>query len=113
MTTRQNRSRLTVLAAALSLLLLAGCGATDPFVYDPRAFDRGAPGFGQEPEDITAVAFCFSPIRTALEEVAAMAEERCAQFGREARYSGGSYHHCPLLTPRRAVFDCVRPGDDG
>ncbi|TVR81802.1 MAG: hypothetical protein EA405_08040 [Rhodospirillales bacterium] len=110
-TSRQNRSSALVPAAALSLLLLTACGATEPFIDDPRAFDRTAPGFGQEPEDITEVAFCFSSTRTALDDIVTMAEARCAEFGREARYTGGNYHQCPLLTPRRAEFDCVRPDE--
>lgn len=110
-TAGQKCSSALVPAAAVSLLLLAACGATEPFIDDPHAFDRAAPEFGQEPEDITEVAFCFSPTRTTLDDVVAMAEARCAEFGREARYTGGNYHQCPLLTPRQAEFDCVRPGE--
>ncbi len=99
---------LRALAFAL-LLVIVGCGVTDPFLYTEREFDRSVAGFGREPEDISEVAICFTRLATSDATVRQMAEERCAQFGKSARYRKTGWGDCPLATPTRAVFDCVSP----
>jgi hypothetical protein len=96
---------------ALAILLMtAGCGVTDPFLYTEREFDRSAAGFGVEPADIAEVAICYSRLATSDVTVRQMAEERCGQFGKTARYRKVGWGDCPLATPTRAVFDCIAPG---
>lgn len=87
--------------------VLTGCGITDPYLYTPREFDRARPGFGVEPEDISEVAICYSRLVTSAETVRQMAEERCGQFGKTARYRKVGFGDCPLATPARAVYDCL------
>ncbi len=96
------------LAFGLVALLAAGCGAVDPYVYTEREFDRSAPGFGREPEDLTEVTVCYSRLATAPATVRALAEDRCGAFDRLARFREHGYGDCALLTPVAAHFDCVR-----
>lgn len=102
---------LAVSAIAASAVALAGCGATDPYIYDPLEFDRTVPGYGTEPADIAEVSICYMGMVTSFDEVVGLAEARCRQFGKEAVFRDNGYWHCPASTPKTARFECVGPGD--
>jgi hypothetical protein len=89
-------------------LAAAGCGETDPYLHKPGEFNRNLPTFNQEPTDLTEVTVCYSSLASSTEGVAAVAAERCRQFGRSARLRSYGYTDCPLLTPVAAHFDCVK-----
>jgi hypothetical protein len=92
----------------LLALAAAGCAETGPFLYKPGEFDRNSPTYNREPADLTEVAVCYGSLTATAEAVAAIAEERCRQFGRSARLRSHGYTDCPLLTPVTAHFDCVK-----
>ena len=89
-------------------LALAGCSAT-PFVYKANEFDRSAPNFAGEPDDIAAVTVCYSNVATTPEDVLGIARAECAKAGKKPRFSSQGYEHCPLSTPVSARFTCVKP----
>ena len=89
-------------------LVLAGCSAS-PFVYKDNEFDRSAPDFAGEPENISAVTVCYSKVNTAPEDVLDVAQAECAKVGKKPRFSNQDYENCPLLTPVSARFTCIKP----
>ena len=89
-------------------LALAGCSAT-PFVYKANEFDRSAPDFAVEPDDVAAVTVCYSNVDTAPEDVLDVARAECAKAGKKPRFSSQGYGDCPLSTPVSARFTCVKP----
>ena len=89
-------------------LVLAGCSAS-PFVYKVNEFDRSAPNFAVEPDDIAAVMVCYSNVNTTPEDVLDVARAECAKAGKEPRFSSQGYKKCPLWTPVTAYFSCVKP----
>lgn len=99
--------RALILLGLVPVLLTTACAAVDPYVYQSGEFNRDAPGFGREPDDVTEVAVCYLSARTSGGRVAEIAEERCAAFGRTARLRGREYGVCPLATPVLARFDCL------
>lgn len=97
-------------APLLAALLVAGCGATEAYVYKARAFDRDAPDFNREPADRTELTICYGAMFTATDAVARLAEAECGRFGRRAVARNEGFGVCPMLTPTEARFDCVRDG---
>ncbi len=89
-------------------LALAGCSAA-PFVYKVNEFDRSAPDFAGEPNNIAAVTVCYSSVSTQPGDVLDVARAECAKAGKKPRFSGQGYETCPLLTPVSAHFACVKP----
>ena len=89
-------------------LALAGCSAA-PFVYKNNEFDRSAPDFAVEPEDIATVTVCYSNVNTAPVDVLDIARAECAKVGKKPHFSGQGYETCPLLTPVSAHYACVKP----
>ena len=89
-------------------LVLAGCSAS-PFVYKDSEFDRTAPGFAVEPDDIAAVMVCYSSVNTAPEDVLDVARAECAKAGKKPRFSSQGYEDCPLSALVSARFTCVKP----
>ena len=89
-------------------LVLAGCSAS-PFVYKDNEFDRSAPGFAVEPDDIGAVTVCYSNVDTSPEDVLNVARAECAKAGKTPLFGSQGYEKCPLSTPVSAHFTCVKP----
>lgn len=108
MARRRYAPRAAAAAALLALPMFTGCGAADPYIYKKNEFDRESATFNKEPEDLSEVTVCYLSANTAFSTVTRMAEERCAQFGKEARFVGSGYGDCPLLTPTGARFACVK-----
>ncbi len=85
-----------------------GCAETEPYVYTKLEFDRDAPEFGKEPANIGKVEICYSKLSTTAQALRELANARCGEFGKVARYQSQVYRECPLFTPVRAVFACVK-----
>ncbi len=104
-----------VFRRVLPLIVLAslgpaafGCAETEPYLYNAAEFDRDAPEFGKEPRNIGRVEICYSKQSTTAQELREMANARCGQFGKVARFQSQDYLQCPLFTPARAFFACVK-----
>ena len=87
---------------------LAGCGATDAYVYKKDEFNRNSKTFNKEPEDRSEVTICYNGLGTSDKPVATMAEEECAKFGKTAHRDHETFGVCPLLAPVEARFACVK-----
>lgn len=87
---------------------LAGCGATEAYVYKTDEFDRDAKTFNKEPKDRNEVTICYNGVGTSDKRVADMAEQECVKFGKTARRENEVFGDCPLLTPIEARFACVK-----
>jgi hypothetical protein len=96
--------------ALLLPLILFGCsGGLAPYVHNPAEFNRDSPNFAKEPTDIADVAICYNSSSSTPQDILALAESTCAQFGKVARFDRQDLLQCPLLTPARAFFQCVPP----
>jgi hypothetical protein len=87
---------------------LAGCGATDAYVYKKDEFDRDAKTFNKEPKDRNEVTICYNSVGTSDKRVSDIAEQECVKFGKTARRENEVFGDCPLLTPIEARFACVK-----
>ena len=82
-------------AALAAGLLAAGCTASDPLE-----------SFAEWPE-AELVRVCYNSNATTPDDVRALAEEECADYGgRITGLVGQSYWRCPVLTPAGAVYRC-------
>ncbi len=104
MTVRRVRPGLRIAVVAA----LAGCGATDAYVYKKDEFDRNAKTFNKEPEDRDEVTICYNGVGTSDKRIADMAGQECAKFGKTARREDETFGDCPLLTPIEARFACIK-----
>ena len=105
--TVRSMARLPALLVVLGPLLAAAC--SPPYVFKTDEFNREAPGFGRKVEDITEVAICYNKYSTTPKGIRDLAQAECAKYDKDASYSYQDYRECPLMTPRRAVFACVKP----
>ncbi len=97
-------------ATALALGLAgAGCGGTDPYIFQKKEFDRNRPDFGKPVTDRTRFTICYNGARSTDGQVARLAEEECSRFGKRAEPSGDGFGDCPLLVPVAAQFVCTAP----
>lgn len=95
--------------AVLGGALLAGaCSLPEPYVFRDGEFNRAAEGFGRPPKDMETVSVCYNALDTTAEVVRRLAESECARYDKLARIRGQDYQSCALMTPRRAVFACVK-----
>ena len=85
----------------LLAVLLAGCGALDPYPVPPRS---ASPGVVSGPR----VAICYNTLATTLAEVQQEAQKECAA-GSLAEPADTDWYlmHCPLFLPARATFICA------
>jgi len=104
-----------VLRRVLPLIALAslgpaafGCAETEPYVYNAAEFDRDAPKFGKQPANTGRVEICYTKQSTTVQELGEIANARCGEFGKVARFQSQEYGVCPLFTPARAIFACVK-----
>jgi hypothetical protein len=95
----------TVMIALLGALLVGSC---DPYVYDPKEFDRTDKNFGHDIVDRTGVQICYNVGTSTPQDVLAMAEAECSKFGRTASYNYTDVLECPIATPNRAMFSCLK-----
>ena len=88
--------------AALSLALLTGCSALDPYPVYPRLARSGEVDAGPR------VAICYDTLVSSLDEVERAAQQECTE-DTVATYSSTDWYlqYCPLLLPARATFVCV------
>ena len=103
MTMRRVRSGFHIAVVAA----LAGCGATEPYVYKKDEFNRNSKTFNKEPEDRSEVTICYNGVGTSDKRLADMAGQDCAKFGKTARREEETFGVCPLLTPIEARFACI------
>ncbi len=96
----------TLLSAAL---FLGACAAPQPYVFKQDEFNRDAPNFGRELKDRDSVEICYNKRSTTPEFLRQMAAVECAKFGKRARFRDHDYLECPVFTPARANFACVKP----
>ena len=104
-----------VFRRVLPLIVLAslgpvvfGCAEIEPYVFTEQEFDRDAAEFGKQPENIGGVEICYSKHSTTAQALRELASARCGEFGKVARYQTQVDWKCPLFTPVRAVFACVK-----
>ena len=102
-------SRVLSLIVVASLVPAAfGCAETEPYVYSESEFDREAKGFGKELADISVVEICYSKHSTTVQALEELANARCGEYGKVARYRAQGYGQCPLMTPVHAIFACLK-----
>ncbi len=107
-TARQNFRQMALL---LPLILFGCSGGLSPYVHNPDEFNRDSPSFAKEPTDLAQVAICYNGSSSTPQDILALAESTCAQFGKIARFDHQDLLQCSLLTPARAFFQCEPPAN--
>lgn len=104
---RVDRFLLLLLAA-----FTAGCADPEPFVdFDEDVTARLAPQVNKPIDPVVrtgSLRLCFSD-KTPWAEVAALAVERCAAHGLQAKTDYVQRYQCRATSPHRAVFVCYDP----
>jgi hypothetical protein len=93
----------------IAVFAVAACSLPKPYVFVADEFNREAPDFGKKPTDINDVSICYGSWGTTPDVVRKLAATECIKFDKVAVLRGQDYQFCPLMTPRRAVFDCRKP----
>ncbi len=104
--------RYAILGLFLAAPMLAAC-AEAPYVYKAEEYDRSSEYFASEPDDISDVIICYSSSNATPAQVLELAQARCAQYGKTARFETQDYLSCPLSTPVSARFFCEIPAQSG
>jgi hypothetical protein len=97
------------LVAALGLVcIVAGCAASEPYLFKRKEFDRDSPAFNQPRPEGDLVLICYNGWWTSEAALLAMAETECARHGTSAipRAVDERFGPCPLLVPMQAMFQC-------
>lgn len=87
---------------------VAACSPPAPYAYKEFEFNRELPTFGEPAATAAGIQICYNKLSTTPEALQRMAADHCASLGKAARFAGQDYLECPLLTPARAAFDCVK-----
>jgi hypothetical protein len=112
----KNRYKLRMTFTRIPLLILmtslasivAGCSGGAPYVFDPDEFNRESDIYRKGILDREEVTVCYSKRATTPRQIATIARNECAKFGKTAQFNGQSYSKCPLLTPIAANYECVQ-----
>ena len=100
--------RIPLLILITSLLfLIAGCSGGEPYVYESTEFNRQSETYLKGIQDREQVTICYSKRASRPLDIAKLAMDECARFGKTARFSEQNYASCPLMTPVAAIYDCV------
>ena len=84
------------------------CSNQPAYVFKDDEFNRDSPNFNKEPTDRDSVQICYSNRSTTVDELLQLAEKECAIYGKTARFQFHEFFQCPLTTPARATFLCLR-----
>ncbi len=86
---------------------------TDPYLFNPAAFNRGHQNFVRPPPDRNIANVCYAAYSSTPEAVFNIANDACGVYGKTAVFIENRRFEsqCPLFTPVEAVFACLKPGD--
>ena len=99
------RARWTLVTALALAVAATGCGdSLPPFDTVP------APAPANAHEDFSRIGVCYNSITTTRESVIAVARANCDPGTTPYLISEDARLNCPLLTPQRATFACIKPG---
>ena len=94
------KSSRAFIVAAVTVTVLTGCSALDP--YPTRPIDA-RPGEDPGPR----VAICYDTLFSSLDQVQAAAQKECSPNTQATPVRTDWYlAYCPLLLPARATFVC-------
>lgn len=96
-------SAIPVLALA-ALVAACGQGSLPPFDTVPRPPPAGAH------EDFSRIGVCYNRETTTPRQVVAVARRNCGPGTTPWLIEQDTHGICPLLTPTRATFACLKPG---
>lgn len=107
---REMKARNTALMASflVAAISLGGCSNQQAYIYKADEFNRDSPTFNKDPVDRENVQICYNKLATNVDELLQMAATECGRYGKTARFQGHDYLECPLTTPARATFACLR-----
>ena len=104
------RRHITLLVLIIGVISVTiGCSRIEPYVFKADEFNRDSSTFAKEPTDIETVTICYNKYGTTPGDLLEMAQSRCGDFSKTARFNHQDRLTCPLLTPVGAHFDCVKP----
>jgi len=97
------RSAISVLALA-TLTAACGAGSLPPFDTAPKPAPLGVH------EEFTRIGVCYNRETSTPRQVLAVARHNCVQGTTPWLIEQDARGACPLLTPTRATFACLKPG---
>ena len=104
----ENTRKLFLLSFIL-ILLAPACTSNDPYIFDPHEFNRDSLQFGKISKDLKSVKICHKKGVTERNKITKIAQQKCSEYGKIARFEKQDFLHCPILTPSGAIFLCEKP----
>jgi hypothetical protein len=101
-------SKLNLLMFLILVSTVSAC-STPPYVHNPSEFNRNSETFANVPDDISTVIVCYSSYNAKPQDVMALAQARCSDYGKTAVFESQDYGTCPLATPVSAHYVCRVP----
>ena len=95
---------MTLAVGLMGLAAACGPGSLPPFDATPKSPPPGVQ------EDFTRVAVCYSSKTATPKQVLDVARGLCEPGTTPSLIEQDSWRACPLLTPVRATFACLKPG---
>ena len=99
----------SVIGLFLAAWVLSACSNEAPYIHNPDEFNRESANFAKELEDRDNLSICYNKRSTTVQDLLAMAQAECGKFGKEAVFDKHDFLQCPLTTPARAKFLCLKP----
>ena len=94
----------------IALILLApACTSSDPYIFDAHEFNRGSLNFDKISKDLKSLKICHKKGVTERKQIIKIAQQKCSEYGKIARFEKQDFLHCPILTPSGAMFLCEKP----
>jgi hypothetical protein len=90
--------------ALLSIASACGTGSLPPFDIVPKPAPAGVH------EDFSRIGVCYNRETSTPGQVLAVAKRNCEPGTTPRLIEQDTHGMCPLLTPIRATFACLRPG---
>lgn len=96
-------------ALIAGVIFLTACETEQPYVFKEGEFDRSSPEFNKKPDDMDQVRICYNRRATTPEALLAMARKECGLYGKRALFQKHEFLQCPIATPARVTFQCLKP----
>ncbi len=105
-----HRRKIALLVLVIGVISVTiGCSRIEPYVFKADEFNRDSSTFAKEPTDVDTITICYNKYGATPRKLLEMAQRKCGDFSKVARFNHQDRLNCPLLTPVGAHFDCVKP----
>ena len=85
------------------------CTSSAPYIFNPHEFNRESLQFNKINKDLESIKICHKYSSNQGNKISKIAQKKCGEYGKIARFVKKDLLDCPLLTPTGSIFSCVKP----